>query len=64
MACTRTFWEPIFNPNQKLAIYKASLIDNPGAPELSPVLHRDGVVSVERITFAFVTVVNISYFIF
>lgn len=58
MACTRTFWRQIFKPNQILAIYKASLIDNPAAPELFPVLYRDGVVSVERITIAFVTVVT------
>lgn len=55
MACTRTFWRPIFKPNQTRIIYKASLIDT---PELFPVLYRDGVVSVERITFAFITVVT------
>lgn len=58
MGCTRTFWRPIFKPNQILANYKALLIDNPGTPELFPVLSWDGVVSVERITFAFVTVLQ------
>lgn len=58
MACTRNFWRPIFKPNQKHAVHKASFRDNPGALELFPVIYRDGVVSVERITLSFVTVVT------